>query len=59
MLIGWALSQISLGFLFWGIDKKEVFYVLVFVVTLGFAIAAFLGLREEEGRIVENLESLI
>lgn len=59
MLIGWALSQISLGFLFWGIDKKEVFYVLVFVVTLGFAIAAFLGLREEEGRKVENLESLI
>lgn len=42
VLIGWAASQITLGILFYFIGNSQNFFLLLFILTLVYAVSVFL-----------------
>ena len=55
VLIGWAASEITLGIIFYIVENTEVIFMMLFVLTLGYAVAALLFLeRDNEIRVEVN-----
>jgi hypothetical protein len=46
VLMGWASSQIVLGVLFYFIKNNEVFFLLLFILTIVYTVAVFLFIEE-------------
>lgn len=47
VLIGWAVSQITLGILFYFITSPQTFFLLLFALTLAYTVSVFLFIEEQ------------
>lgn len=49
VLMGWAISQVTLGLIFYLISDLDYFFLLLFVLTLIYTIATFVYIKDTPG----------